>query len=217
MFKGISATRPCIYGGATLDGRCGSDRRRIRVEIHVAVVVLGERRSKSMRHSCNIAFGLSREDCRTFCDYRRRQVGWRSKVPADPLYQHLVVTAQRKSWRCVESGEPLHPFGFDPPKPRVEAVRVVDISSSNAWSGVPAVFLRTRSAHLEHEAAKAELKTSVPAATRNRLRPRYQGQTFKVRCDQLRSPQCGGQRCSGRVNRLAPWLLRSPEAQALLD
>jgi predicted phage-related endonuclease len=26
---------------------------------------------------------------------------------ADPLYQHLIVTAERKFWRCVESGSPL--------------------------------------------------------------------------------------------------------------
>ena len=25
---------------------------------------------------------------------------------ADPLYQHLIVTAERNLWRCVESGEP---------------------------------------------------------------------------------------------------------------
>src|ERR1700675_2476688 len=25
---------------------------------------------------------------------------------ADPLYQHLIVTAERKFWRCVERGEP---------------------------------------------------------------------------------------------------------------
>ena len=28
------------------------------------------------------------------------------KTYADPLYQHLIVTAERKFWRCVESGEP---------------------------------------------------------------------------------------------------------------
>jgi predicted phage-related endonuclease len=27
------------------------------------------------------------------------------KTYADPLYQHLLVTAERKFWRCVESGE----------------------------------------------------------------------------------------------------------------
>ena len=25
---------------------------------------------------------------------------------ADPLYQHLIITAERKFWRCVENGEP---------------------------------------------------------------------------------------------------------------
>jgi predicted phage-related endonuclease len=29
---------------------------------------------------------------------------------ADPLYQHLIVTAERKLWRCVESGEPPRLF-----------------------------------------------------------------------------------------------------------
>jgi YqaJ-like viral recombinase domain len=43
---------------------------------------------------------------------------------ADPLYQHLIVTAERKFWRCVESGEPPALFGVDPPKPRIKAVRI---------------------------------------------------------------------------------------------
>jgi len=30
---------------------------------------------------------------------------------ADPLYQHLIVTAERKFWRCVENGEPPRLFG----------------------------------------------------------------------------------------------------------
>ena len=85
------------------------------------------------------------------------------KTQADPLYQHLVVTAERKFWRCVESGEPPTLFGVEPPKPRIQAVRVVDMSSSNAWTEFAAVFSRTRSAHLEHEQAKAELKRLVPA------------------------------------------------------
>jgi predicted phage-related endonuclease len=28
-------------------------------------------------------------------------------IPADPLYQHLLLTAERKFWRSVQSGEPL--------------------------------------------------------------------------------------------------------------
>ena len=81
---------------------------------------------------------------------------------ADPLYQHLIVTAERKFWRCVESGEPPALFGVDPPKPRIEAVRIVDMTSSNAWAEFAATFARTRPAHLEHEHAKSELKSLVP-------------------------------------------------------
>jgi predicted phage-related endonuclease len=81
---------------------------------------------------------------------------------ADPLYQHLILTAERRFWRCVETGEPPVLFGIEPPKPRIEAVRVVDMSSSNAWAEFAAVFSRTRSAHLEHEGAKAELKGLMP-------------------------------------------------------
>jgi predicted phage-related endonuclease len=81
---------------------------------------------------------------------------------ADPLYQHLIVTAERKFWRCVESGEPLRLVGVEPPKPRIEAVRIVDMTASNAWAEFAAVFGRTRSAHLEHEQAKAELKGLMP-------------------------------------------------------
>jgi predicted phage-related endonuclease len=81
---------------------------------------------------------------------------------ADPLYQHLIITAERKFWRCVESGEPPSLFGVEPPKPRIEAIRIVDMSSSNAWAEFAAVFGRTHAAHLEHEQAKAELKSLMP-------------------------------------------------------
>ena len=84
------------------------------------------------------------------------------KTHADPLYQHLIVTAERKFWRCVENGEPPSLFGIDPPKPRIEAVRVVDMSASNAWAEFATSFARTHPAFLEHERAKAELKSLVP-------------------------------------------------------
>ncbi len=81
---------------------------------------------------------------------------------ADPLYQHLIVTAERKFWCCVESGEQPQLFGIDPPKPRIEAIRTVDMSASNVWAEFAGKFLRTRDAHLEHEQAKAELKSLMP-------------------------------------------------------
>jgi predicted phage-related endonuclease len=84
------------------------------------------------------------------------------KISADPLYQHLLLTAEKKFWRCVESGEPPRLFGADPPRARVEAVRIVDMSSSNAWAEFSNVFRRTREAYLEHENAKVQLKELMP-------------------------------------------------------
>jgi predicted phage-related endonuclease len=81
---------------------------------------------------------------------------------ADPLYQHLVVTAERKFWRCVESGEPPRLFGVEPPKPRIEAVRIVDMTSSNSWAEFAALFRDTRQAFLDHERSKTELKALMP-------------------------------------------------------
>jgi putative phage-type endonuclease len=83
-------------------------------------------------------------------------------IPADPLYQHLLLTAEKKFWRCVESGEPPRLFGLEPPRPRIEATRIVDMTASNAWAEFSGVFQRTREAHLEHENAKAELKNLMP-------------------------------------------------------
>ena len=81
---------------------------------------------------------------------------------ADPLYQHLIVTAERKFWRCVESGEPPRLFGVEPPKLRIEAVRIVDMSASNAWAEFAGLFRDTRQAFLKHERSKAELKALMP-------------------------------------------------------
>src|SRR5262249_55520089 len=81
---------------------------------------------------------------------------------AVPLYQHLVVAAERKFWRCVESGEPPRLFGVEPPKPRIEAVRIVDISASNSWAEFAGLFRSTRQAFLDHERSKTELKALMP-------------------------------------------------------
>jgi predicted phage-related endonuclease len=85
---------------------------------------------------------------------------------ADPLYQHLIVTAERKFWRCVESGDPPRLFGVEPPKPRVEAVRIVDMSGSNSWAEFADLFRSTRQAFLDHERSKAEVKALIPEDAR---------------------------------------------------
>jgi YqaJ-like viral recombinase domain len=83
-------------------------------------------------------------------------------IAADSLYQHLLFTAEKKFWRCVESGEQPRLFGVEPPRPRIEAIRVVDMSSSNSWAEFAGLFRQTRTAFLQHENAKAELKGLMP-------------------------------------------------------
>jgi hypothetical protein len=87
-------------------------------------------------------------------------------IQADPLYQHLLLTAEKKFWRCVQDGEPPRLFGVEPPRPRPEAIRVVDMSGSNSWAELTAVYCRTRAAHQEHEGAKADLRKLVPEDAR---------------------------------------------------
>jgi predicted phage-related endonuclease len=83
-------------------------------------------------------------------------------IPMDPLYLSVLVSAEKKFWRCVQSGEPPHLINAEPPRPRIEAVRIVDMSSSNSWAEFAALFRNTRSAFLDHERAKSELKALMP-------------------------------------------------------
>jgi hypothetical protein len=83
-------------------------------------------------------------------------------IPADPLYQHLLLTAEKKFWRSVSFGEPPRLFGVEPPPPRIEAVRSVDMAASNAWAEFATLFCSTRPAFLDHERAKTELKGLMP-------------------------------------------------------
>jgi predicted phage-related endonuclease len=84
------------------------------------------------------------------------------KINADPLYQHLLITAEKKFWRCVQSGDPPRLFGLEPPRPRMEAVRIVDMSASNLWAELSATYRRTKAAYEEHETAKVDLKKLMP-------------------------------------------------------
>jgi predicted phage-related endonuclease len=83
-------------------------------------------------------------------------------IPMDPLYLSVLVSAEKKFWRCVQSGETPHLINAEPPRPRIEAIRVVDMSASNSWAEFAALFRNTREAFLDHERAKSELKALMP-------------------------------------------------------
>jgi hypothetical protein len=83
-------------------------------------------------------------------------------IPMDPLYLTILVSAEKKFWRCVQSGEVPHLINAEPPQPRIEAIRIVDMSSSNSWAEFAALFRNSREAFLDHERAKSELKALMP-------------------------------------------------------
>src|SRR5438876_2696210 len=90
-------------------------------------------------------------------------------IPMDPLYLSVLVSAEKKFWRCVQSDEPPHLINAEPPRPRIEAIRIVDMSASNSWAEFAALFRNTRSAFLDHERAKSELKALMPEDAREAI------------------------------------------------
>ena len=84
------------------------------------------------------------------------------EIPMDPLYLSVLVSAEKKYWRCVQSGETPHLINAEPPRPRIDAIRIVDMSASNSWAEFAALFRNTREAFLDHERAKNELKALMP-------------------------------------------------------
>ena len=148
--------------GATLDGMVGGSRAVFEAKFMLpwsfSEEAAAEKHMPQLQH--NMWVSNAREAVLSIITGGGKWV--EIKIPADPLYQHLLVTAEKKFWRCVESGEPPRLFGIEPPRARIEAVRIVDMSSSNAWAEFSNVFRRTREAYLEHENAKAELKGLMP-------------------------------------------------------
>jgi predicted phage-related endonuclease len=83
-------------------------------------------------------------------------------IEADPIYQTILIAAERAFWLAVKTGETPALFDCEPPKPRIEAVRVVDMNASNSWAEFAGLFRDTQGAHTDHERAKSELKTLMP-------------------------------------------------------
>jgi YqaJ-like viral recombinase domain len=83
-------------------------------------------------------------------------------IHADALYQHFLITAEKRFWRCVQTGETPRLYSLEPPRPAIEAIRIVDMSESNSWAQFAGLFRSTRPAFLDHELAKSELKALMP-------------------------------------------------------
>ena len=68
----------------------------------------------------------------------------------------------------------------EPPRARIEAIRIVDMSSSNSWSEFAALFRETRQAFLDHERAKSELKTLMPEDAKEAVGHGVRGEALQI-------------------------------------
>src|ERR1700758_3901949 len=82
--------------------------------------------------------------------------------PHGPALSQRSGLGRKEVLAVRQSGEPPHLINAEPPRPRIEAVRIVDMSSSNSWAEFATLFRNTRSAFLDHERAKSELKALMP-------------------------------------------------------
>ena len=147
---------------ATLDGLV-EPGRGVRSQIHAALDVLGGSRRRKA-HGAAAAQYVG-DECPiggAVDHHRRRQMG--RNRPSMPIRCTSTCCSppRRSSGAASMSGETPRLFGVEPPRPRLEAVRIVDMSASNSWAEFAAIFRRTRPAFQEHEGAKADLKKLVP-------------------------------------------------------
>ena len=136
-------------------------------------------------------------------------------IPMDPLYLSILVSAEKKFWRCVQSGEVPHLINAEPPRSRIEAIRIVDMNSSNSWAEFAALFRNTRAAFLDHERAKSELKASSPRMRRKQSGMGC-GKALEIGRYQLRCPGYGGRPCRSPVTQSPLLAAALAKAQAQL-
>jgi predicted phage-related endonuclease len=120
---------------ATLDGMIQATGAVFEAKFIAAVVVLGGSRGREAHGPPQLQHNMWVTASRTAVIITGGGKWIEISIPADPLYQHLLLSAEKKFWRCVETGEAPHLFGVEPPRPKIEAVRTVDMSGSNAWAG----------------------------------------------------------------------------------
>ena len=94
-------------------------------------------------------------------DHRRRQVGGDHDLQAIRSTS-TFLSGGEEVLALRRTGEPPHLFDAEAPRPRIEAIRIVDMSSSNSWAEFAGLFRNTREAFLDHERAKSELKALMP-------------------------------------------------------
>ena len=109
-------------------------------------------------------------------------------IPMDPLYLSVLVSAEKKFWRCVQSGEPPHLINAEPPRPRIEAVRIVDMSTSNSWAEFAGAVPQHPGGLPRPRAGQERAQGADAGGCQGGDRPWRAGQALQIRRRELRSP-----------------------------
>jgi hypothetical protein len=95
-------------------------------------------------------------------------LSWTGRHEESLPYFDRAIAADRNFFYAYSGKAACNPASLlnlvnaQPPRPRIEAIRIVDMSSSNSWAEFAALFRNTRQAFLDHERAKSELKSLMP-------------------------------------------------------
>jgi hypothetical protein len=147
---------------ATLDGVVAGFGGGLRGQVHAAVVVLGGVRGREVHGPAPAQHvGDQYPDGGALHHHRWGQMGRdldrrRPAVSAPAPHCGEEVLALRVLRRAPS------PVRGRTARPRIEAVRTVDMGSSNSWAEFAVLFRSTRPAFLEHERARTELKGLMP-------------------------------------------------------
>ena len=125
-------------------------------------------------------------------------------IEADPIYQTILIAAEKAFWRAVKTGETPALFDCEPPKPRIEAVRVVDMNASNSWAEFAALFCDDPKGPRRPRARQERAQGADAGGCQGGHGPRHPGQTLKIRRGQLRPGRDGGFPCIAPVKASPP-------------
>src|SRR5262249_39302208 len=90
-------------------------------------------------------------------------------IPMDPLYLSVLVSAEKKFWRCVQSGEVPHLINAEPPRPAHRGHPHRRYERVEFLGGVRRALPQHSGAFLDHERAKSELKALIPEDAREAI------------------------------------------------
>ena len=106
-------------------------------------------------------------------------------IPADSLYQHLLITAERKFWRCVETGEPPRVFLVDPPQAAHRGSAGGRHEHLELLGGVCRDLPLNTGSVPGARARQGRAQSLGAGGRQGGDRPRHPGQAFQVGRDQL--------------------------------